>query len=323
MLYRPSAVFKKFSFIHLLDKNETCACTSVKRLQEFCDSLTDMETAGADSTSTHVRMMDLNIVQHKELRSALSQGLNHIPLQSTCIAKTMACIMQAFDQLIIALNLDRSDFPTDNARTHLYSTCLNLLKSASRTNRFGLRHSGKWLFDNDAVKNEMEWLLKHLYCSGLDKASNNACFMYIRHIRLLAFERLSGSDFSPCMTGSFWSLPASILYTVSNNLEEILPECPLPYKCLPFLMATFKQHKNKYRWLTNAYCTIFSNIALLLTITSNLIMESFKEWALVKLKDFQKFLQVRTSIFWIVDSIIDTMVNLPVDMHDIFVADIS
>jgi hypothetical protein len=41
-------------------------------------------------------------------------------------------------------------------------------------------------------------------------------------------------------------------------------------------MATYKQHKSKYRWLTNAFQTVFSNIATLLTITSKVMLESFK-----------------------------------------------
>jgi hypothetical protein len=78
-------------------------------------------------------------------------------------------------------------------------------------------------FDISAVKNEMQWIFQHLYCSGLDKASNNACFICIRHIRLMAFERLSGNDFIPCKRNDIWSLPSAILDQVSNDLASILP----------------------------------------------------------------------------------------------------
>jgi hypothetical protein len=69
---------------------------------------------------------------------------------------------------------------------------LSTLKAAARTNKHGFRFSAQFLFDISAVKNETQWILQHLYCSGLDKASNNACFICIRHIRLMAFERLNG-----------------------------------------------------------------------------------------------------------------------------------
>jgi hypothetical protein len=40
--------------------------------------------------------MDIGIIQHKDLRFALTQGLNHIPLQPTSIAPTVAIIMDAY-----------------------------------------------------------------------------------------------------------------------------------------------------------------------------------------------------------------------------------
>ena len=323
MLYRPSEVFKKFSFIHLLDEREKCACMNFNKFKKFCDPLTALESSSKAHTGVHVRTMDLNIIQHKELREALSQGLNHIPLQPTCITKALATVMQAFDQLIDILDLERIQFPIDEASDFLYTTCLDMLKHSSKNNKFGFKHSGKWLFDIIAVKNEIDWLLKHLYCSGLDKASNNACFICIRHIRLQALERLSGKDFTPCKSDTTWALPSLILNQVSTDLELILPECPQPFKSLPYLMATYKQHKGKYRWLTNAHSTIFSNIALLLTLTSNVILESFKSWAGTKIQGYKYFLNVRTSLFWMVDLVIDTMFNLPSDMHDVYVADIS
>jgi hypothetical protein len=39
--------------------------------------------------------MDMSLIQHKELRLALAQGLNHIPLKPTSIAHAVATIMGA------------------------------------------------------------------------------------------------------------------------------------------------------------------------------------------------------------------------------------
>jgi hypothetical protein len=87
-------------------------------------------------------------------------------------------------------------------------------------------------------------------------------------------------------------------------------------------MATYKFHKAKYRWLTNAFQTIFSNIAIILTLTSNVILESVKIWANSTEKGFKNFLQVDTSLYWIIDLIMDATLNLPDKIHDILVADI-
>ena len=80
VLYKPAAIFKQFSFVHLLHEDDTCACTSTTRLRNFCDLLTITKTSRFSKPTVHVRTMDINIIQHKQLRSALCQGLNHIPL---------------------------------------------------------------------------------------------------------------------------------------------------------------------------------------------------------------------------------------------------
>lgn len=127
----------------------------------------------------------------------------------------------------------------------------------------------------------------------------------------------------PYKNGAFWELPSFILDKVTHNLSQLLPKSLPPFQALPYLMATFKHHKAKYRWLTNAHNTIFSNIAILLTITSKMILELVKTWAHTKVSTYKNFLQVDTSLYWIVNSIIDTILNLPTSMHDIYVVDIS
>ena len=88
-------------------------------------------------------------------------------------------------------------------------------------------------------------------------------------------------------------------------------------------LATYKIHKSKYRWLTNAFATVFSNIATLLSITSSLILESFKEFAKMMEQSFHDFLQVKTSMYWIINSSVEATLNFPKNMKDIFVADIT
>jgi hypothetical protein len=130
------------------------------------------------------------------------------------------------------------------------------------------------------------------------------------------------NDFAPCKNDHIWLLPTSIVNQIKLDLKSLLPECLISYEALPYLMATYKLHKTKYRWLTNAYHTIFSNIALLLTITFKLILESFKAWIVNIEKSYKCFLNIDTSIFWIIDLVIDATLNLSTQISDIFVADI-
>jgi hypothetical protein len=231
--------------------------------------------------------------------------------------------MDAFEQLADILQLASLQFPLEEARSYMHSTCLNALKSAFKNKKFSLKNTAKFMLDLPAIKNEINWLLKHLYYSGLDKATNNACFTYIKHIRLKALERRLGNDFAPCKNGHIWLLPTSILDQIKLELKSLLLECPISYEALPYLMATYELHKTTYRWLTIAYHTLFSNIALLLTITSKLILESFKAWVVNTEKSYKRFLNVDTSILWIIDSVLDATLNLPTQISDIYVADIS
>lgn len=322
-MYRPAEVFKKFSFVHLLDHDTHCACEKATRLKKFIDENTMNETSSFRHADVHVRTMDLNIIQHPLLKEALAQGLNHIPLRPTNIGQAVAVACDAFIQLCLILNLTEHNFPINEATQRIQNLCLSTLKASSKMNKLGIRNSAKYLLDIPAVQNEINWLLKHLYCVGLDKASNNASFICIQHIRLQALERLNGNDFSPCKENAIWSLHTNILDQITNELKLLLPECPHSLQSLPYLMATYKQHKGKYRWITNASKTIFSNIAILLTVTSNLILDTFKIWARKTEKGYKNFLQVDTSLFWIIDSVTDAILNLPTQIHDIFVADIT
>lgn len=322
-IYKPSEVFKKFSFILLLDPEALCACHTAKRFQSFLDPLTANEWSGPVKSSPHVRSMDLRIIQNPKLRAALQQGLNHIPLAPTDLNQALLVAVDAFERLYDLLRLQEYGLELQDASSFFRQLCYDRLCRGSKANRFGLRFSGPALFSIPAVKNELNWLLSHLYISGLDKASNNPCFMCIQHIRLQAFHRLSSDDFAPCMDGSRWSLPTAVFDSVNGDIMRILPEAPPAYNSLPFLMATYKQHKQKYRWLTNAFRTVYSNIATLITLATMAVLDHFRVWAKKTVTGYNRFLKIDTSILWMVDSILHVTLNLPCEMHDIYVADVT
>jgi hypothetical protein len=165
------------------------------------------------------------------------------------------------------LSLENYGISLESCIDFVQAKCHEKLLKAARINKYGFRYSGPFLFDIPTVTNELTWLLSHLFILGLDKANNNACFMCIHHIRLQAYQRLMGANFTPCMEGTLWLLPTMVIDTAWAQLLQLLPESPPPYKALPFLMATFKQHKGTYRWLTNAFRTLYTHIAKLITIS--------------------------------------------------------
>jgi hypothetical protein len=198
VFYKPALVFKQFSHTNLQDQFQLCLCRRAKRFSRFLDPKTKEESSKYGPDDVYVRTMDISIVQHVELRKALSKGLNHVPLKPTNISVSLAVAFDAFLQFLSILNLDNIGFPVQEASIWFRDTCLSQLKAASKRNKFGFRFYGPDLLKQEAVKNEIQFLTSHLYCTSLDKASNNACFVCIKHVRLLALERLNGSDFSPC-----------------------------------------------------------------------------------------------------------------------------
>lgn len=321
--YKPSVVFKQFSFVNLFDNTNTCICHSAKRVSRFLDQNTVNECAGYDKPSAHVRSTDLTLIQHPQLRAALKLGLNHIPLQPTLFHIAINVVINAFKQVYEICQLQDFNLDFDNACLFIRQTCLAKLQHAARANKFGFRQSSPALFDIPAVQNELQWLTSNFYISGVDKACNNACFLCIKHIRVQAYLRLMGEDFLPCKDGQSWMLPTTVFDKVKSEILTLLPEVPPPFNSLPFLMATFKVHKQSYRWLTNAFRTIYSNIAVLLTLTTVQILEMVKQWAKKKRDSYRSFLQIDTSLFWIIDSILQFTLNIPTHIHDIYVADIT
>jgi uncharacterized protein YuzB (UPF0349 family) len=323
-LYRPALVFRDFAFLQLLDPTDECLCRKSKRLARYLDVRTSEETSSVADTQVHVRIVDTNIIHHKGLKQAVAMGLNHIPLKPTSkLDVSIAVAIDGFSQLSQILSLEKAGLNLDLANEWIRATCLEQLKVASKTNKYGFRVSGKDLLREECVTEEIKWLTTHLYCSGLDKASNNACFVCIRHIRLLALERLSGPDFIPCKDELVWLLPSTVLDQISKEILILVPELQISFRALPYLMSTYKQHKNRYRWLTNAFQTCYSNLAHLLTIATMALLESVKEWAVLTYEGYTRFLRCNTSIYWLVNSSIEVALNLPAKIHDVFVADIT
>ena len=106
-------------------------------------------------------------------------------------------------------------------------------------------------------------------------------------------------------------------------MTSLIPELPIGEVELPYIMAIYKFHKKKYRWISNAFGSIYVNVATLLTLSTMALLEDVKEWANTTIKGYKNFLGVETSIYWIIDSITDFTLNTPDVINNIYVADIT
>ena len=53
------------------------------------------------------------------------------------------------------------------------------------------------------------------------------------------------------------------------------------------------------------------------------MLDTIKSWAQTTEKGYKNFMQVKTSLYWIIDSVMDATINLLDKIHDVFVADIA
>ena len=318
--YKPATVFKEFKVAMLVNGSYMCICNKAKRFSEFIDPGT-MDN-NVDTPMAHVRTMDTHIVRHHGLREAIALGLNHIPLRNTKLQEAIQVVVDTFVQVCQVLKLGGC-LDISSATKMVRTRCKDILMSAAKSNMYGFRYSKPYLFSEKSVENELTWLLKHVFISGLDKAANNACFICISHIRYQALARLNGPDFEPCCNNGTWESIESISSKITSDLLGIIPELPLCGDELPYIMAIYKFHKRKYRWISNAFGSIYVNIATLLTVSTMVILEEVKEWAYTRVEGYKNFLKANTSLYWIIDSINDFTLNVPPMIHNIYVADIT
>ena len=230
--------------------------------------------------------------------------------------------MDTFTQVCQLLKVDAL-IDMDGASKVVRTKARDKVISAMRENLYGFRYSKPYLFSEKAVESELSWLLKHIFISGLDKATSNACFICIAHIRDQALLRLNSPDFEPCKHNTTWESIENVTQRVKSELGSLLPELPIHEEELPYIMAIYKFHKKKYRWISNAFGTMYVNIATLLTVSTMALLDEVKEWANITVKGYRNFLGVNTSMYWIIDSIMDFTLNIPENINNIYVADIT
>jgi hypothetical protein len=320
MAYRPAKVFRDFSFDECTF-NSPCPCNSPTRFKTFLDP----DTAGITPnqqipsvTDVHVRTMDIGIIRDNILKDNFRNGLNHIPLRQTLLREVVDTVVEAWTQVCLILQID-----PDDQTAWIRERSWTILKEKASINMGGFKYSQPSLKKTNSAMNELQWIQQFLFIAGLDKASSNASFICISHMRAQALLRLQGKDFKPCLDNGKWINPLQKAEVLFVEICYLLPEIPLYSAKLPYLMGTFKQHKKTYRWLTNAHNSVFSTIAQFITTALMGIIPVLKIWFSKRIQTYGSLMGTNTKNYWVIDSVIDLALNLPEKIHDIFVADIA
>lgn len=320
MAYRPAKVFRDFSFDENIFRSP-CPCNSPQRFSKYLNS----DTASIHPSETipsltdrHVRTMDTGIIRDNTLKENFTSGLNHIPLRQTLLHEVVETVLDAWTQLCQILQVDPCE-QTPWIRNRSWE----ILKEKASVNIGGFKYSQPSFKKIHAATDELRWLQQFLFIAGLDKATANASFICVSHMRAQALLRLQGKYFTPCLHNEAWISPVQKEEEVFEEMCVLLPEIPLQSARLPYLMGTFKQHKNTYRWLTNAHKSIFSNIAQLITTALMGIIPVLIQWCAKRIQTYRSIMGTETKNFWMIDSVIDLALNLPEMVNDVFVADIA
>ena len=178
-----------------MDDSNKCICNSSKIMIQFLDPDTMDNTS--DDPMMHVRTMDTKIIHNHGLKDAITLGLNHIPLRNTNIREAIKVIVDIFGQVCHLLKTNEL-IDMEVASKMVHASSRDKMTSAMKDNLFGFMDSKSYLFSEKAVENELSWLLKHFFISGIDKATSNVCFICISHIRNQTLLRLNSLDFEPC-----------------------------------------------------------------------------------------------------------------------------
>lgn len=167
---------------------------------------------------------------------------------------------------------------------------------------FKLSHSGE--LSNNALE-ELRYLTRYFYILGIDKATNNIAIIYIMHIRGMAFKRLQGKDFE-LQSKSM----AEILCLVTIDMEVLFPEIIFKFLGLPYLFASFKLHKLKYRWITSATKCSFSSLDNMITQSLKLILLELGSLCGDQFVSMFNLHCMNTTFCWMIESLYEFIMNM-------------
>jgi hypothetical protein len=326
MLYKPRAVFTDFSVTALLASgNDLCSC---QQFGNILDPRTAAEFRLPGDNCLHARTIKVReVLRNKWLRDTVNAGLNHVPLQPTVyppIREALSGVWNQFEEFLVHRSGLMPDYALwQSARRTFFAAAYERFQTGLHTNHGGHKSLTPVVWEMNAVKREIDNLLEVLYVSGVDKAATTVMFRCIKHERLQALKRLSGTDFIPCMDGSQFAPPDNVLQSVLSEWTTLVPEAPVVEERFPYIFSLYKEHKGTHRWLTNGHGCVFSPAATLLQKCTELALKAMEEHAGNRARFLRGFHHTRTSVFPPVRSMYDVLLNLPETIHTIYCADIT
>ena len=192
--------------------------------------------------------MNLKVVTHTPTRDCIAKGFNHIPSKPWNIEECSNEIYYLFYELI------EDGFIVPKSKEIILTFRNFINKELATLFKRSLDKPKSYAYRFANIKQDF-------YICQTDKAPNNPTFVCKYLIKSLAKTRLGGPDFE-IITNDYQEITSKL----NHEIVSLTKGYDLHHHAtLPFLMATFKAHKDDFRWITNAHNCVYSNIAAVLT----------------------------------------------------------
>ena len=285
IFYQPHDVFSNF---HNFD--EACCCNALK-FQDYCFDFGPL--------GKHVLTTDLRICHHKEIQALLNKGFNHIPFKPINPVEAFTALWDGWEVICSLLDIPISLDHKAKLDALFFSKFDKMFPN--------FRFNPHPPLSSPSCLDQILWLKEHFYFSGLDKSSQTVVVICKCLIRIKARERVSATEFLDCRL-PLETIQNKYLCCINSLFSFIPPPLALD---LPFLMATYKIHKQSFRWLTNAHNCLFSSATQLITLCLQVTLEKLKDYTGILNYKIKTFSKVIANTFWLIDSQYDFLINIP------------
>ena len=218
-----------------------------------------------DAHHGHILTGDTSIVDHNELRSLLNKGLGYHEQQPPNKDKALVAIESGLDSYIHSVS-------------KIMSTQINcfipwkveVMKQVKRKLASSKSYKYNNVLSKQNVKNELAKLKKDFVFIPIDKAAQNVCIICKKYYIEVISKEVEESDTFRMVSNDKNQKCRDIKrsYTGNCNLQDNLPT----------LYATAKMHKvpPKFRFITSARDTMFSNISIAISKGLQLLLNTAK-----------------------------------------------
>ncbi len=239
--YTPSIRGKIFNYRQTMENLDIQEWNTNEHL---CDC---EESIFKDQHHGHVITGDLKIIQNDKLRKLISKGPNFREKNSINFSVQRKEIEKGLNKYIESISSRKKILSKywDEWKDKVMKCVDENINRIRKTKLKSWVRTRKVLQDNDAVT-ELERLHDKYVMVPIDKAANNVGFVCKKYYIEKILEELEGSTYERPQTTKM-----DVINRQVESSKEVKCVVPNEYKCLPYIHATIKMHKNpvKFRFI--------------------------------------------------------------------------